>query len=74
MTRARAPLLAPLFSFAERLRFPTLFWITLALFLIDVAIPDIVPFVDEVLLGLGTLLLTRFRRERGGAARRGSRL
>lgn len=43
--------------FAGRLRFPALFLVTAALFLVDLAIPDVIPFVDEVLLGLGTLLL-----------------
>jgi hypothetical protein len=57
-----------LFAFAERLRFPTLFWLTLALFAIDVVVPDVIPFADEVLLGLGALVLSRFRRERRGSA------
>ena len=53
-----SPLLGPLLAFAGRLRFPTLFLITAGLFLFDVVIPDFVPFVDEILLGLGTLILS----------------
>ena len=58
------PLLAPLLAFAGRLRFRTLFVVTASLFALDVLIPDFVPFVDEVLLGLGTLLLAAWRKPR----------
>ena len=58
------PLLAPLLAFAGRLRFRTLFLVTAGLFLLDVAIPDFVPFVDEILLGLGTLVLAALRKPR----------
>ena len=43
--------------FAPRLRFPQLFALTATLFLLDLVIPDLIPFVDEILLGLATLLL-----------------
>ena len=58
------PLLAPLLAFAGRLRFRTLFLVTASLFLLDVVIPDFVPFVDEILLGLGTLVLAALRKPR----------
>lgn len=61
------PLLGPLLAFAGRLRFPTLFMITAGLFLIDVIIPDFVPFADEILLGLGTLLLSSWRKPTSAA-------
>jgi hypothetical protein len=48
--------------FASKLRFPTLFLITAGLFLIDLAVPDAIPFADELLLGLGTLLVGSLRR------------
>lgn len=54
-------LLKPLLRRAEKLRHPTLFWITATLFVIDLLVPDFVPFADEILLGLGTLLLSRWR-------------
>lgn len=60
-----SPLLGPLLAFAGRLRFPTLFLITAGLFLFDVVIPDFVPFVDEILLGLGTLILSSWKSGRG---------
>lgn len=49
--------------FAAGLRFPTLFTITAALFLLDLLVPDLVPFADEILLALGTLLLGAMRKK-----------
>ena len=54
--------------FAAGLRFPTLFALTAGLFLFDLVVPDLVPFVDEMLLGFGTLLLAALRRRRPPAA------
>ncbi len=50
--------------YGSRLRFPQLFAITAALFAIDLVVPDIVPFADEVLLALGTLLLGSWQKTR----------
>ena len=57
--------------FATGLRYPTLFKLVGALFLVDFFVPDLVPFIDEILLGLGTLLLgsLRSRGRADGAAR-----
>ena len=55
------PLLAPLLRFFGRLSYPRLFLLTAALFVLDVVIPDFIPFVDEILLGLGTLLLANWK-------------
>jgi len=52
--------------FAAGLRFPTLFALMAGLFVIDLLVPDAVPFVDEVLLALGTLLVGSLRRRRVG--------
>lgn len=62
-----SPLLGPILAFAGRLRFPTLFLITGGLFLFDLVVPDLVPFVDEILLGLGTLILSSWKRGRAGS-------
>jgi hypothetical protein len=51
--------------FAAGLRFPTLFKIVGALFLIDFFLPDLIPFADEILLALGTLLLGSLRSRHG---------
>ena len=45
------------------LRFPQLFVLTVALFLLDVLIPDLIPFVDEILLGLASLLLASWKKK-----------
>lgn len=50
--------------FAAGLRFPTLFKLVAALFVIDLVVPDAIPFMDEILLALGTLLLGSLRRRR----------
>lgn len=55
------PLLLPFLAWARKLRFPVLFKITAAVFLLTVFIPDPIPLVDEVLLGLGTLLLASWK-------------
>ena len=54
--------------FAAGLRYPTLFKLVGLLFVLDFFLPDLVPFVDEILLGLGTLLLgaLRTRKRRPG--------
>lgn len=49
---------------AAGLRFPTLLAVIGALFLLDLVIPDLIPFVDEILLGLFTVLLAMMRRKR----------
>lgn len=64
-----SPLLAPLIAFARRLRYPTLFKITAALFALTLLVPDPLPFIDELLLGLGTLLLATWK-DRGRPAGR----
>lgn len=62
------PLLLPLMSWARKLRYPTLFKITAALFAFSVLLPpglDPIPFLDEILLGLGTLLLANWKNRKG---------
>ena len=58
------PILLPLFAWARRLRHPTLFKLTAALFVISVLMPDPFPFVEEILFGLGTLLLANWKKRK----------
>ena len=58
------PLLGPVMGFLSRLSFPRLFALAAALFAIDLVVPDIVPFADEILLGIGTLLLASFKKRK----------
>jgi Family of unknown function (DUF6116) len=48
--------------YASGLRFPTLFLIVGALFVIDVLVPDVIPFFDEIMLALTTLLLAALKK------------
>ena len=66
-------IIAPLVAYLAKLRFPVLFAITATLFILDVLIPDFIPFVDEILLGLGAVLLGSWkkRKEPGSAGDNG---
>ena len=61
------PLLLPMLNWARKLRYQTLFKITAALFAITLLIPDPIPLVDEILLGLGTLLLANWKNRKNAA-------
>ena len=57
-----APFYDRLMRYASRLRFPNLVLLTLGLFVLDLLVPDLIPFVDELLLGLLSLRLASFRK------------
>ncbi len=57
------PLLSPLLRWLGKLSFPRLFLLSAVLFFLDLLIPDFIPFADELLLGLGTLLLARWKKK-----------
>jgi len=59
---ARNALLAPVVRWASRRRFPVLFALMLVLLVVNVVVPDPLPFVDEALLALGALLVGRLRK------------
>jgi hypothetical protein len=46
-----------LIQYASRLRFPKLLALAAVVFVVDLILPDVIPFADEILLGLITLLL-----------------
>jgi hypothetical protein len=46
------------------LRFPWLLGVTLVLLAVDVAIPDVVPFADEILLAGMAAMLSRLKKTR----------
>ncbi len=60
-------LATPLLAWARRLRFPKLLALTSALFVATLLVPDPLPFADELLLGLGTLLLASWKDRRRNA-------
>lgn len=51
-----------------RARSPVLLLVAATVFVIDLLVPDLIPFVDEILLGLVTVLLARSRVGREPAA------
>lgn len=53
-------------AWLEGLRFPMLLLLAAGLFVIDLLVPDAIPFVDEALLALVTIVLARLRRRRPG--------
>ncbi len=55
-------------EFAERLRFPQLFTVVLVIFLVDLVVPDMIPFLDEILFGLLTVLLGSLKKGRASDA------
>ena len=50
--------------FFSRLRFPYLFALVVTLFGLDLLLPDLIPFVDELLLGLASLLLGSWKQHK----------
>ena len=64
ITHALAAAVSERFS---NLRFPTLFLLLAGLFALDLVVPDFVPFVDEILLGLATLIVGNLTRRRDSA-------
>jgi hypothetical protein len=45
------------------LRFPQLFVLTVTLLILDLAIPDLIPFIDEILLALASFLLASWKKK-----------
>ena len=58
------PLLGPILRWLGKLSYPRLFLVAAVLFVVDLVVPDVVPFADELLLGLGTLLLANWKRRK----------
>ena len=69
--RFRSFFLAPLMRWLGRLSYPRLFLLMAALFFFDTLIPDFIPFIDEILLGMGTLLLARMKKKDAGTPQTG---
>jgi len=64
MAVPRTPIIAALLNFAAGLRFKTLFFVAAGLFLLDLLVPDLVPFADELILGVLTLLFGAWKRKK----------
>jgi hypothetical protein len=64
VTPTSSPLQALVGRLAARLRYPHLFLLLAGLFVADLVIPDMLPFVDEALLALLTVLVGSWRTRR----------
>jgi len=62
MSAAQCGLRRLIFRYVDRLRFPYLLALTATLLVLDLLVPDAIPFADEILLGLATLVLARMKR------------
>ena len=49
---------------ANQLRFRNLFFIVIGLFFVDLLLPDFIPFIDEIILGLLAIILANWKKER----------
>lgn len=49
---------------ANQLRFRNLFFLVMSLFLVDLLVPDFIPFIDEIILGLLAIILANWKKER----------
>ena len=54
-------LIAMFMAFANDLKFKELFLLILVLFLLDLVIPDMIPMIDEIILGLLAILLANLK-------------
>ncbi len=61
-------LLAPVMRFLGRLSYPKLMLAFAALFVVDMVVIDPIPFIDEILFGLGTLLLANWKKRKAPPA------
>jgi hypothetical protein len=52
-----------LMRYASQVRFPKLLVLSGLIFVLDLIIPDPIPFIDEILIGLITLLLASLRKK-----------
>lgn len=64
MSRLRPTLAAVIVRFFSRLRFPVLFALTAALFVVNLLLPDAIPLIDEILLGAATAVLASWRKRK----------
>ena len=51
--------------FASRLKYPYLFMLIAVVFALDLIVPDAIPFIDEILLGLVAVLLGTWKERKG---------
>ena len=60
---ARGGVAGVFLRWASRLRFPYIFLLMSGLFVINLFIPDVIPLVDEIIMGLAAVLLANLRKK-----------
>jgi hypothetical protein len=60
---ARGGIAGAFLRWAAGLRFPVVFALTFAVFLLNVFVPDVIPFVDEIILGLVAILMANWKKK-----------
>lgn len=55
------------FKWAQTLKFRQLFYLTLTLLMLDIIVPDPIPFLDEIIFGLATMLLGSIKKKPGNS-------
>jgi hypothetical protein len=66
-TEPRGPV-AAILRYVSALRFPWLLAVAAVIFAIDLVLPDMIPFADELLLGLLTIVLGVWRKRKDSRA------
>ena len=64
---ARGGLVGLFMRWASRLRFPYLFALTAVLFVVNLFMPDALPLIDELIMGLIAALLASLRKPKDEA-------
>ncbi|NKB36502.1 MAG: hypothetical protein GKR93_04930 [Gammaproteobacteria bacterium] len=67
-----ATLVSTFLSYANKLKFRNLFFIVVSLFITDLLIPDFIPLIDEIILGLLAIVLANWKEERRNIEKKGS--
>lgn len=60
---ARGGMAGVFLRWASRLRFPYIFLLMSGLFILNLFIPDVIPLVDEIIMGLAAVLLASLRKK-----------
>ena len=69
---ARGGFVGAVLRWSSSLRFPYLFLLMTVLFVFNLFIPDVVPFADEIIMGLVAALLASLRKKQGEEKSSGS--
>jgi len=59
-----AALIELFLAYANQLKYKKLFLLILSLFVIDLLVPDMIPMIDEIILGLLTIILANWKKEK----------